>query len=95
MIQIEYQSLTSRKQQKADRDSIWDLWDTSECQGKVIEEIDKRVIDLEKLVAGQLDHIAEVTRLVEQVPMCQLQSFSCLRMLTIVSIGLRLPVLSR
>jgi len=29
--------------------------------------MDKRVIDLEKLVVGQLDHIAEVTRLVDQV----------------------------
>jgi len=75
MIQIEYQSLTSRKQQKADRDSIWDLWDTSERQGKVIEEMDKRVIDLEKLVAGQLDHITEVTHLVEQVPIAVLLLF--------------------
>jgi len=52
---------------------IRDLWDTSERQGKVIEEMDKRVVDLEKLLAGQLDHIAEVTHLVEQV---RLRSFS-------------------
>jgi len=43
------------------------LWDTCERQGKVIEEQEKKVLDLEKLVAGQLDHITEVTRLVNQV----------------------------
>jgi len=43
------------------------LWDTCERQGKVIEELEKKVLDAEKLVAGQLDHITEVTRLVDQV----------------------------
>jgi len=33
----------------------------------VIEEQERRIVDQEKLVVGQLDHIAEVTCLVDQV----------------------------
>lgn len=50
-----------------DRDSLWDLWDTSEHQGKVIKELERKTLNLEKLVTGQLDHLVEVTRLVDQV----------------------------
>jgi len=53
------------------------LWDTSKQQGKVIKEQQKKVIDLEKLLVGQLDHIVEVTRLVEQVAILVL--FPCLK----------------
>jgi len=43
------------------------LWDTCKRQGKVIKEQERKVLDLEKLLAGQMDHITKVTRLIDQV----------------------------
>jgi len=69
---------------------VCDLWDASERQGKVIEEQEKKIVNLEKLLVGQLDHIMEVTRLVDQVVFLVL--FLIEGKLTIVSSGSRLPV---
>jgi len=40
---------------------IRDLWDTCERQGKVIEEQERKILDLERVLAGQMDYITEVT----------------------------------